>query len=103
MAVDEANQSMLASGVKALSPLPPGAAVFISGVKPFFNPFTTGNALRIAFKDSGLVVEVEKPDAELIAKFCETAGAKRFLQVVGTLATDITAEVAGRCGERYRR
>jgi glycosyltransferase involved in cell wall biosynthesis len=94
-----ANQAMLDTAVELLTPLPKGATVFISGVKPYFNPFWTqpGNALKVAFKDFDLAVEVEKPEDELVAKFCGTAGARRFLRFEGTLAMDVTAEVAANC------
>jgi glycosyltransferase involved in cell wall biosynthesis len=94
-----ANQAMLNSAVEVLTPLPPGATVFISGVKPYFNPFWTqpGNALKVAFKDFNLTVEVEKPEDELVAKFCDTAGTRRFLRFEGTRAVDVTAVVAGNC------
>ncbi len=99
LGVGEANQAMLASGIKALGALPSKATVFISGVPIFFNPFSTGNALRIAFKGTELDVEVEKPEAELAAKFCATAGEKRFLRFKGTQGTDVTAEMTSRCGQ----
>ncbi len=99
LTTDEANQAMLASAMKALAPVPPGATVFIAGVPPVRNPFWLhpGNALNIAFKDVTLAVETERPEAELAAKFCRTSGHRRFLRFEGTRATDVTAEVSGRC------
>ena len=95
----ETNQTLLKTAVKSLAPLSPGTAVFISGVELTFNPFWygPGNSLKIAFKDPKLTVEVEKPEAVLIERFCGTAGARRFLRVDGKQATDVTSEVAGRC------
>jgi hypothetical protein len=74
---DETNQALFDSAVKLLTPLPLGATVFIAGVEPIFNPFWTqpGNTLKVGLKDFNLAVELEKPEAELIAKFCETAWA----------------------------
>jgi len=99
-----ANQAMFNSAVRLLTPLPPGATVFVSGVEPFFNPFSygPGNALKVAFKDFDLAVEVEKPEGQMVAKFCDTGGAKRFLRFDGKLATDVTPEVVGHCGDLRR-
>ncbi len=96
-----ANQAMFNSAAKLLTPLPRGATVFVSGIQPFFNPFSygPGNALKVAFKDFNLAVEVEQPEGELVAKFCGTTGARRFLRVDGKLVMDVTSEVAGHCGD----
>jgi hypothetical protein len=98
-ATGEVNKSQFESAVRLLTPLPKGATVFISGVEPFFNPFWNkpGSSLRTAFKDYDLVVEVEQPEADLIAKFCATTGAKRFLRFEGKKATDATDEIERHC------
>jgi hypothetical protein len=94
-----ANQAMLSSAVKLLTPLPPGATVFISGVQPASNLFSIrpGNALSTAFKDFNLKVETEGLETELAARFCGTKGAKRFLRFEGTRPADVTVDYAGRC------
>ena len=93
------NHAMFSSAVKLLTPLPPGATVFISGVPPAFTLFSIqpGSALKTAFSDFELTVETGKPEPELAAKFCSTQGAKRFLRFAGTQPVDVTAEIAGRC------
>ncbi len=95
----EMNKSQFESAVRLLAPLPSGATVFIAGVEPFFNPFWNkpGSSLRTAFKDHDLVVEVEEPEAELIAKFCANTGAKRFLRFEGKKATDATDQIERSC------
>ena len=97
-----ANQSMLKSAVGLLTPLDPRATVFISGVEPYFNPFSasSGNSLRVAFKNADLAVDVERPEADLMAKFCETPGAKRFLRFKGSQATEVTGEVEKTCNRQ---
>ena len=95
----KANHAMFSSAVKLLAPLPPGATVFISGVSPAFSLFSIhlGSSLKTAFRDFNLVVETERPETELAARFCSTKGAKRFLRFEGTRPVDVTAEIAGRC------
>ncbi len=94
-----ANRAYYNSAIVSLTPLQRGARVFISGVERIFNPFwmQPGNSLNTAFKDFDLTVEVEKPEAELVAHFCAAAGAKRFLRFDGTRATDVTAEITAGC------
>ena len=101
----DTNRALFESAVKLLTPLPPGAAVFISGVEPFFNPFSTqpGNALKVGLKDFNLRVEVENSEAELAAKFCETAGVKRSLRADGKRVTDVTRETEEGCNQPRRR
>jgi hypothetical protein len=101
----QANHAMFNSAVQVLTPLPPGARIFVSGVEPVFNPFSMqpGNSLKVAFKDFNLAVESERPEGELAAKFCKAQGPRRFLRFEGTRATDVTAEVAGRCDSANHR
>jgi hypothetical protein len=48
-----------------------------------------------AFKDPTINVVVEKPDAELLAMFCEQPGPKRFLRFAGKEGAEVTAEMQG--------
>ena len=82
-----------------LSPISHGASIFITGVEPFFNPFMIGpgHSLKVALGDNDLRVEVEKPEAELMAQFCATQGEKRFLRFDAARASDVTAEIAASC------
>ena len=56
-----------------------------------------GNSLRVAFKDNTIDVVVEKPEAELIARFCQVTGPRRFLHFDGPNGVDATADVEARC------
>ena len=96
---EEANHIMFSSAVKLLTPLPPGATVFISGVPPAFNLFSipSGNSLNTAFRDFNLEIVTERPESELATKFCKTEGVKRFLRFQNMRPVDVTAEIAGRC------
>ena len=102
LAMGEVSRAEFFSAVNLLAPLPKGATVFISGVEPFLNPFANGpgKSLAIAFKDRTLAVVVELLDTELLAKFCEEPGPKRFLRFAGKQGSEATAEMGTRCDRR---
>ena len=100
----EISRAEFFAAVRLLSPLPKGATVYVSGVEPFHNPFSSGPglSLKTAFKDRTIDVVVEQPDEELLAQFCEQSGPKRFLRFAKTQGSEVTAEMESRCEARKR-
>jgi len=99
VSVGERSAAQFHSALRLLSPLPQGATIYISGLPTFLNPFAAGpgKSLMTAFKDPTINVVVEKPDAELLAMFCEQPGPKRFLRFAGKEGAEVTAEIQRRC------
>jgi hypothetical protein len=99
LARGETNRSQFNAAVRLLTPLPRATTVFVSGVEPYFNPFSSGPgvSLKTAFKDGTITVAVEKPYDELVARFCRTTEPKRFLNFAASQSSDVTKEIENSC------
>ncbi len=82
-----------------LSGIPGGSTIFISGVEPYFNPFSygPGYSIKILANDKTLSAVLEKPEDQLIAEFCAAKGPKVFVAFKDSAAADTTSTVLSKC------
>ena len=99
----ERNRALFHSAVKILERAPPGSTVFISGLEPFFNPFSTqpGNAVNVGLRQFDVKVDIEGTEGDLARRFCEAKGARYFLRADGKRLSDVTGDAESAC-ERSR-
>lgn len=82
-----------------MSGFPSGSTVFISGVEPYFNPFSygPGYSIKILANDKTLQAVLEKPEDQLVAEFCAKQGPKAFVAFTDAVAVDTTNAVLLTC------
>lgn len=82
-----------------LSGIPGGSTIFISGVEPYFNPFSygPGYSIKILANDKTINAVLEKPEDQLIAEFCAAKDPKVFVAFKDSAAADTTSTVLSEC------
>lgn len=95
----EVIQSQYRFAMEQLAGAEDNTTVVVSGVEPYFNPFSygPGDALNIAVWRKKFKLVVEKPMEDLDRAFCQAPGAKRFFHFDGMTGTDITDEKVEKC------
>jgi hypothetical protein len=77
-----------------MSSLKNGDGIYISGLEPYFNPFSygPGDSIRIFSEKTDLKIYVDLSDQELDTLFCSDPRSKKFIRFDGNLPRAITEE-----------
>lgn len=98
-AKSSANRQQFQSFLSAAGEIRTGSTFFITGLEPYFNPFSygPGHSARIHTKDRSLKFVIELPRDQLVSAFCAAPSPKQFIAYDGVTARRETEAVLGSC------